>query len=147
MWVFMKKLVLSLLLTSILSPICFSKESSVLYIGDSQSAGHLGRNVYKHLNKTFEGNNIELFGISSSSPRHWGAIKTSKNGVWICDRVGRHNLSYEIPLFTNICIGEDDQSAFGYLNSFKPEYVIFQFLGNSAALDKNSIKKRCSALT
>lgn len=86
--------------------LCFGKDVKVLYLGDSQSAGYLGRIVFDHLTKTHKAQDVDVYGISSSSPRHLGAPQASKNGGWICSRKGRHNTKFETPLGEQLCSGD-----------------------------------------
>jgi hypothetical protein len=123
-----------------------SSYKSVLYIGDSQSAGHLGRFVFDHLSKSFEKKDIQVYGIGSSSPRHWGDPGTSKNGRWLCKRSGRFNSYFNIPLNEKLCSGDENKSAFHHVNRKKPDLVIFQFLGNSMGFNGSYIKKRVKQL-
>ena len=123
-----------------------SSYKSVLYIGDSQSAGHLGRYVFDHLSKTFDAKDIQVYGIGSSSPRHWGDPGNTKNGEWICKRTGRFNTEFEIPLKDKICSENKDKSAFHHVNKNKPDLVIFQFLGNSMGFSGSYIKEKVKQL-
>lgn len=119
---------------------------TVLYIGDSQSAGHLGRFAFNHFKEKFEEKNIHVYGISSSSPRHWGDPGTSKNGKWICERKGRYNNQFNIPLKEKVCSGDKNHSAFHHINKVNPDLVVFQFLGNSMGFNGGYIKKKVEQL-
>jgi hypothetical protein len=123
-----------------------SNYKSVLYIGDSQSAGHLGRHIFDHLSKSFEDKDIQIYGVGSSSPRHWADPGMSKNGQWLCKRSGRFNTQFNIPLKDKICSENKEYSAFQYINRKKPDLVIFQFLGNSMGFNGNYIKKKVKRL-
>jgi hypothetical protein len=123
-----------------------SANDSILYIGDSQSAGHLGPIIHSYLKEKNPNQNIKLFGISSSSPRHWADNIDSKNGSWLCSKKGRFNDQFNISLEDKICKGEPTHSAFHYLNKDRPDYVIFQFLGNSIGFNENFINKKIKTL-
>lgn len=123
-----------------------SAYKSVLYIGDSQSAGYLGRYVYDHLVESFDKDKIQVYGIGSSSPRHWGDPGTSKNGKWLCKRSGRFNTNFNIPLNERLCAGDENKSAFHFVNRSKPDLVVFQFLGNSMGFNGAYIKKKVKQL-
>ena len=123
-----------------------SSRPSVLYIGDSQSAGYLGGIIHQHLLKNFQERDIFLYGIGSSSPRHWSATKDEKSGKWLCSRKGRFNGSKGIPLNEKICRGEKENMIYSYLNRNKTDYVIFQFLGNSMGFNGPFIKEKVTKL-
>jgi lysophospholipase L1-like esterase len=123
-----------------------SSRPSVLYIGDSQSASYLGGIIHKHLLKNFEERDIYLYGVGSSSPRHWSATRNEKGGKWLCSRKGRFNGSKGIPLNEKICRGEKENMIYSYLNLKKPDYVIFQFLGNSMGFNGPYIKEKITKL-
>ena len=142
----MLKLLSLFLLFSLTSASVEAKSKKVLYIGDSQSAGYLGNIVYNELLKTYKADQVDVFGISSSSPRHWGDAKSSKNGTWLCGRKGRHNEKFPIPLKSKICNGKSNQAAFDYLLSQKYDHVFIQFLGNSVAFKESYIKNKVSQL-
>ncbi|MBK24637.1 MAG: hypothetical protein CME70_11635 [Halobacteriovorax sp.] len=123
-----------------------SSVSSVLYIGDSQSEGFLGGMVYKHLKESSKIEEVRLYGVGSSSPRHWGDERDSKNSKWLCKRNGRKNDSSRVPMKNEVCLSTNGDSAFKYLNRKKPQLVIFQFLGNSMGFNENYISKKVGNL-
>ena len=136
-----------LFFTFFFTSICTSSASeSILYIGDSQSAGHLGSYVHSHLKEKNPHKTIKVFGIASSSPRHWSDSIDSKNGSWLCQRKGRFNDQFNISLNKKICSGQSDKSAFHYLNKERPDLVIFQFLGNSMGFNESYIHKKVKEL-
>ena len=125
----------------------YSQDTKVLYIGDSQTEGFLGGYAFHYLKENFSESEINIFGVGSSSPRHWSSEKGSRNGKWLCERRGRHNSSTSIPLKDTICSGSSDgESIFSHLNKDKPRFVIFQFLGNSMGFSKVSIKRSINRL-
>lgn len=144
------KLIMTLLLLTLVS--CIQAErnpssvNSVLYIGDSQSEGYLGGMVYRHLNEVSKVKNIRLFGIGSSSPRHWGDSRDSKNSKWLCKRSGRKNDRSRVPMKDEICAGINNESAFSFLNAKKNDFVVFQFLGNSMGFNENYINEKIGNL-
>lgn len=121
-------------------------EASVLYIGDSQSAGYLGHLVFKDLIKRYAEDEVKVFGVGSSSPRHWSSAPTEKNGKWLCQRKGRMNSNYQISLKNYICKGPKNQPIYKTLLSQKPDVVIFQFLGNSVGFNNNYVKGKVKKL-
>lgn len=123
-----------------------SSTASVLYIGDSQSEGYLGGLVYKHLKDISKVQDIRLFGIGSSSPRHWGDPRSSKNSMWLCKRSGRMNDKSRIPMNDKICAGTEGESSFSFLNKTKSDLVIFQFLGNSMGFNETYIQNKIENL-
>ncbi len=123
-----------------------SSINSILYIGDSQSEGYLGGMVFEHLDKISKVKKINLYGVGSSSPRHWGDKRSSKNSKWLCKRKGRKNSSSRVPMKGEICLSTNGESAFGYLNRDKPGLVIFQFLGNSMGFNQNYISEKVGNL-
>ncbi|MBT7611007.1 MAG: SGNH/GDSL hydrolase family protein [Bacteriovoracaceae bacterium] len=133
----MKTLIILLLLIS-----SSHAEDSIVYIGDSQSVGHLGKFIYNHLKRSSPNKEIHVYGIGSSSPRHWSAPINSKNGSWLCERSGRYNDQRNIPLRSKVCQGDNSKSALSYLVQDKPEWVIFQFLGNSVGFNEFYISKK-----
>ncbi len=140
----------TLMICSILLASCTHKErtpssvKSLLYIGDSQSEGFLGELVYKHLSPNVK--DLNVFGFGSSSPRHWGDELKSKNSKWLCKRKGRHNLNRSIAIKPFACTGSSRTSAFENLNSEKPDFVVFQFLGNSMGFNKKYINSKVTKL-
>ena len=114
-----------------------SSVKSLLYIGDSQSEGYLGALVYNHLRGHIQ--ELNVFGFGSSSPRHWGDHQNSKNSKWLCKRKGRHNLKSSIIIKPFACVSPKENSAFINLNKTKPDFVVFQFLGNSMGFNENYI--------
>lgn len=102
--------------------------------------------VYKHLNEIAKVKDIRVFGVGSSSPRHWGDERTSKNSKWLCKRKGRKNNQSGVSMKKEVCKGQTNESAFSYLNSSKPEMVIFQFLGNSMGFNESYIAKKVGNL-
>ncbi|PIP94440.1 MAG: hypothetical protein COW00_16560 [Bdellovibrio sp. CG12_big_fil_rev_8_21_14_0_65_39_13] len=123
-----------------------SENNEVLFVGDSQTAGALGELVHEHLKNHLPVESFEVYGIGSSSPRHWGKARNSKDGQWLCNRKGRYNASYEIPLKKKLCKGPEDQSIFSYINRFNSNLVVFQFLGNSVGFSESQIKKNINEL-
>ena len=144
----MKTLLLTIFLLSFIS--CSHKErgpssiQSLLYIGDSQSEGYLGGMVYKHLSPNIR--DLNVFGFGSSSPRHWWDEQTTNNSKWLCKRKGRHNLKGNIKIKGKACIGDEKSSAFENLNKNKPDFVVFQFLGNSMGFNKDYIHSKVKKL-
>ena len=123
-----------------------SPASKVLHIGDSQTAGYFGKFLYEHFKKEGHFESIRVFGVGSSSPRHWSAPQQEKNGQWLCERKGRLNLQFEVPLKDSICPKEPEVSAFSLLNKEKDSFVIFQFLGNSMGFSEDYIKSKIQIL-
>ena len=119
--------------------------NQVLSIGDSQSAGYLGQIIYEALESN--GHGADVYGVSSSSPRHWGSPGDSWNGRWLCNRTGRHNQSFEIPLKDKICRPNKKKASLQILLEGKNySQVIVQFLGNSAHLSKKDIVNNLNQL-
>lgn len=119
-----------------------ASKPSILYIGDSQKKGALGGIIHEHLLKSFNETEIFIYGIGSSSPRHWSATKNDKNGEWLCSRKGRFNGTTNISLGEKVCPLEDQSMIFSHLNREKPEFVIFQFLGNSMGFNRAYISEK-----
>ncbi|GAB4020492.1 MAG: hypothetical protein Fur0010_23080 [Bdellovibrio sp.] len=123
-----------------------SSQSRILFIGDSQTAGNLGKYTYQHLSNQFSDSEIELYGIGSSSPRHWASTTAAKEGQWLCSQNGRINGKTDIPVRERLCQGPENQSIYAYLNRKKSDYVIFQFLGNSMGFSKEHITEKINLL-
>lgn len=123
-----------------------ASKPSILYIGDSQTEGALGGIIHEHLLKSFNETEIFIYGIGSSSPRHWSATKNDKNGEWLCSRKGRFNGTTNISLSEKVCPLEDQSMIFSHLNREKPEFVIFQFLGNSMGFNRAYISEKITRL-
>ena len=123
-----------------------SENKEVLFVGDSQTAGSLGELVHDHLKNHLPAESFEVYGVGSSSPRHWGKERKSKDGQWLCKRTGRYNASYEIPLKRKLCSGTEDQSIFSHINRFRSNLVVFQFLGNSVGFSESQINKNINEL-
>lgn len=118
-----------------------SRPETVLHIGDSQSEGYLGRVLHNHYNKEFKKENIRVYGVASSSPRHWANLRNTDFGSWLCQvRTGRFNLKIYKDISKKICDGSFKQSAFEYVNQHKPDVVTFQFLGNSMNRDYAEVR-------
>lgn len=123
-----------------------SSTQSVLYIGDSQSEGYLGGIIYEHLKKVSQVPKIKLIGVGSSSPRHWGDNRSSKNSKWLCKRSGRLNNKSAVKMKKVICDYSDQKPIFTKLNENNPDLVIFQFLGNSMGFNESYISKKIGNL-
>jgi len=129
-----------------------SNNRAVLYIGDSQSAGPLGKVVYEHLQKKIDASDINLYGVGSSSPRHWGSNRTSPQfgeyNEWLCDpkRKARVGLAQRVSTQASICKRNSRESVFSNLNVERPGFVIFQFLGNSMRMSDEMIVNRIQNL-
>jgi len=123
-----------------------SSVSSVLYIGDSQSAGPLGALVYEHLQQNFHDDDIRLYGVGSSSPRHWASLLSSQDNrkymKWLCSKKRRGRIALKTKVFmqNTLCGGSGDESVFSYLNQGQPDLVVFQFLGNSMKVQPLEIR-------
>lgn len=123
-----------------------STPSQILHIGDSQSAGYFGKILHDHLQDSERFESIRVFGIGSSSPRHWSALQKEKNGQWLCQRKGRYNQQFPIPLKEKVCSQRMEESAFTHLNKGKKDFVIFQFLGNSMGFNEEYIREKVQLL-
>lgn len=118
--------------------------SSVLFLGDSQSHGPFGRHMYKFFLENASLENVHVYGVGSSSPRHWISSKEQRDGKWLCKRKGRFNSSQSASIKKHICKkSKPRESAFKYLvRTTSPNWVVFQFLGNSTGFSKEFIQKR-----
>ncbi len=129
---------------------CFSKNvhaDSLLYIGDSQTAGFLGQMVFDKVSSVLKPEDIRVYGVSSSSPRHWAGSPNSKSGAWLCRQKGRINDQRGTKLRSRICNNTDQNlPIFTHINSLKPKYVVFQFLGNSVNFDKAFVQRKVTSL-
>jgi hypothetical protein len=152
----MKKIITTLFIITVITactglnrePSSVNENSTILYIGDSQSAGFLGGLVFHELSNRFKEEHINVYGVGSSSPRHWADSIKGKSGKWLCDskRRGRFNKNYQIDLKSRICNVKGNESIYGSLNSKKPDYVVFQFLGNSMNQSNKSIDRNIKSL-
>jgi lysophospholipase L1-like esterase len=154
----MKYLTLILIITSFSS--CSSLKSrgptsenihsgeKILYIGDSISAGPLGSLIYEHLSaRVGEKGSVNLYGVVSSSPRHWAPAKKSKGAKWLCKQKGRKNSKYPTSVTKDICPRRRSVSPIRHLaKKNEPTLVIFQFLGNSMGMSESSIKRNVTSL-
>lgn len=113
----------------------------ILYIGDSFSAGYLGGYVYEHLKQKVGTNgDVNLYGVVSSSPRHWAPVKNSQGAKWLCRQEGRKNASYPTNVKKSICPKRRKNSPISHLmQAHNPHTVIFQFLGNSMGMSERGI--------
>lgn len=123
-----------------------SSQSRILFIGDSQTAGNLGKFSYEYLRTHFSESEIELYGIGSSSPRHWASTSVEKDGQWLCSQKGRINGKTNESMTEKACSGPANQSIYSHLNRKKSDYVIFQFLGNSMGFSQEHISEKINSL-
>jgi hypothetical protein len=124
-----------------------SSDQSLLWIGDSQTAGSLGKLFYDHYIESKDYNQVHVYGVPSSSPRHWSSVSWKKSGSWLCNMKGRHNNKHWIPLKKEICPSDPDQSIYAHLiEKHRPSHVVFQFLGNSMGRSKTFITEKVGAL-
>ena len=120
----------------------------ILYIGDSISAGPLGGLIYRHLkSRVGDEGSVKLYGVVSSSPRHWAPVKKSKGAKWLCKQKGRRNNTYPTSVSKDICPKRRKHSPLTHLmKKNDPTLVIFQFLGNSMGMSEASIAKNVTSL-
>ena len=121
-------------------------QESVLFIGDSQTEGYLGEMTYDFLMDDKRVGKIALYGVGSSSPRHWADARGSKNSEWLCQRKARYNNQLRVNLTQNLCPPNKEGSIFQHLNEKKPELVVFQFLGNSMGFSESYINDKVQML-
>ena len=138
-------LVLKIFIIICLPVVVWGADHKILFLGDSQSAGFLGRIIFDHLIESHSAENVNVYGVSASSPRHWGSPQKSWSGNWLCNRKGRHNTGFEIPLKSKICGADKNKSALEHLMS-DATHVVFQFLGNSTQLEEEMIKRHLQNL-
>jgi|GEM_PF-3165556 len=129
---------------------------TVLWIGDSQTHGNLGKLVYPLMTSKYGESNIELYGVGSSSPRHWSQTRSanSEHFDWMCDqwRYGRINKSGNGPVKGTLCetaegaLIPEGLSVFDHVNRSKPDLVVFQFLGNSMGWSQEAINQNVGNL-
>lgn len=120
--------------------------AKVLFIGDSQTAGNLGKFTYQHLREKYSNSEIELYGIGGSSPRHWSASPREKEGQWLCSQHGRINGKSNVKMKDHVCRGNANEMIYAHLNRKKTEYVVFQFLGNSMGFSQQQITEKVQLL-
>ena len=121
----------------------------ILHIGDSQTKGPFGKLLFDHLST--RGNEVHVLGVSSSSPRHWASVKGERASNWLCKQTSRYNDSTyksHISMKDSLCLDRlPNESVFKKsLDSYRPDLVIFQFLGNSMGRSQKKIKKSIHAL-
>jgi hypothetical protein len=121
---------------------------NVLYIGDSISAGPLGLLVYNHLSeKVGADGKVNLYGIVSSSPRHWAPSKKTSGAKWLCKQKGRKNKIYPTNVSKDVCPKRRKDSPISHLVKHNdPSLVIFQFLGNSMGMSESAINRNIQSL-
>lgn len=123
-----------------------SSQSGLLFIGDSQTAGNLGKFSYEYLTTKFDSSELEVYGVGGSSPRHWSSDQKAKDGKWLCSQKGRVNGNINVSMKKNICSGPEEQMIYSYLNRKKADFVVFQFLGNSMGFSQEFIKSNVDKL-
>lgn len=132
----MIRLIVTLLLLS--RNVYSAEKTNILFIGDSQTEGYLGEIVYNYLKKSPYVKNVNVYGVGSSSPRHWQQNITTKYSKWLQKRTARLNDGrYKM---NGAMKPNSNQSLFMTLNQrHNPDLVVFQFLGNSMMMSKNFI--------
>lgn len=114
-----------------------SRSPSILHIGDSQTRGPFGKFIYQYLKE--KSDNVNVYGVSSSSPRHWVAPTYEMN--WLCKQNSRHNENATKSMKKNVCsIKKQTTNGFAeVLKRHSPDIVFFQFLGNSMQRSRKQI--------
>lgn len=121
---------------------------NILQVGDSHTEGHYGTFMKQFLENPgsvcdvpSQNNQVSLYGLGSSSPRHWGdSRRRNGEGAWFCSRsqVRQHitgQSSRTIPA-SDIC--QQGKSPFASVyDSTNPDLVVFTFSHNSMFLRNN----------
>ncbi len=137
----MKSFILTLLFSLLLLE---AYAANILVLGDSQSEGPFGTELFLILEKSpFEcsgepkAHKVNFYATSSSSPRHWGAQAGKSNAKWLCKRKWRHQASGETQTKTRhkedckIAKKANISMAQYLVDKHNPDKIIFQFLGNT----------------
>ncbi|NCN42172.1 SGNH/GDSL hydrolase family protein [bacterium] len=125
---------------------CSNCVAEVLHIGDSQTDLDFGKKMYGFLTSIYSKKEVQVLGVSSSSPRHWASRKGEGDAVWLCSQFGRVGGRTKVRMQGELCDRQEFASPFAEANRDTPKHVFFQFLGNSMWLTPKQIKKNVKLL-